>query len=136
MPYPSARSLVRILSLSTSALGHPNETIPILGCSELLSLFNDVFAWSGLFNEGLVLILLVVADIYRSESPLGFIFLFLSKICNQVNQITKTSRKDLHFCRLSDLILFIKIDQVISCVTEVKYAIFWTKKIKRGGNWK
>jgi hypothetical protein len=72
MPYPSARSLVRILSLSTSALGHPNETIPMFGCSELLSLFKDALAWSGLFTEGLVLILLVVADICRSKSPLGF----------------------------------------------------------------
>ena len=108
----------------------------MFGCSELLSIFKDALAWSGLFNEGLLLILLVVADIYRSESPLGFIFLFLSKICIQVNQITKTSRKDLPFCRLSDLILFIKIDQVIICVTEVKYAIFWIKNIERGFNWK
>jgi hypothetical protein len=44
----------------------------MFGCSELLSLFKDALAWSGLFNEGLVLILLVVADICRSKSPLGF----------------------------------------------------------------
>jgi len=44
----------------------------MFGFSELLSLFKDDLAWSGLFNEGLVLILLVVADIYRSKSPLGF----------------------------------------------------------------
>ena len=69
MPYPSARSLVRILSLSTSALGHPNETIPMFGCSELFSLFNDTFAWSGLFNEGLELILLVEADIGLAPYP-------------------------------------------------------------------
>ena len=79
MPYPSARSLVRIHSLSTSALGHPNETIPMFGCSELFSLFNDTFAWSGLLSEGLVIILFVVADIYRSKSPLVFVFVFFSK---------------------------------------------------------
>jgi hypothetical protein len=69
MPYPSARSLVRILSLSTSAFGHPKETIPMFGCFELLSLLKDTFAWSGLLNEGLLLILLVVADICLSKSP-------------------------------------------------------------------
>ena len=35
----------------------------------LLSLLKDTFAWSGLLNEGLLLILLVVADICLSKSP-------------------------------------------------------------------
>ena len=136
MPYPSARSLVRILSLSTSALGHPNETIPMFGCSELFSLFNDTFAWSGLLSEGLVIILFVVADIYRSKSLLVFCICIFQQEFFCVHRISKTSRKDLYFCRLSDLILFIKIDQLMICVTEVKYAIFWTKNIERGFNWK
>ena len=42
----------------------------------------------------------------------------------------------MYFCRLSDLILFIKIDQLMICITEVKYAIFWIKNIERGFNWK
>jgi hypothetical protein len=41
----------------------------MFGCFELLSLLKDTFAWSGLLNEGLLLILLVVADICLSKSP-------------------------------------------------------------------
>ena len=136
MPYPSARSLVRILSLSTSALGHPNETIPMFGCSELFSLFNDTFAWSGLLSEGLVIILFVVADIYLSKSPLALCICIFQQEFFYVHRISKTSRKDLYFCRLLALILFIKIDEVKICITGVKYAVFWIKNIKRGFNWK
>jgi hypothetical protein len=52
----------------------------MLGCSALLSPFKDALAWSGLFNEGLVLILPVVADIHRSKSPLAFVFFPLTRI--------------------------------------------------------
>jgi hypothetical protein len=93
MPYPSARSLVRILSLSTSALGHPNETIPMFGCSELFSLFKDALAWSGLFNEGLVLILPVVADIHRSKSPLAFVFFPSTRIIFELIEQQKLVEK-------------------------------------------
>ena len=108
----------------------------MFGFAELFSLFNDTFAWSGLLSEGLVIILFVVADIYRSKSPLVFCICILQQEFFYVHRISKTIRKDLYFCRLLALILFIKIDEVKICVTGVKYAVFWIKNIKRGFNWK
>ena len=87
-------------------------------------------------SEGLVIILFVVADIYRSKSPLAFCICIFSKNFFTFIEYQKTSRKDLYFCRLLALILFIKIDEVKICITGVKYAVFWIKNIKRGFNWK
>ena len=104
----------------------------MFGCSELFSLFNDTFAWSGLLIEGLVIILFVVADIYRSKSPLVFCICILQQEFFYVHRISKTSRKDLYFCRLLALILFIKIDEVKSASLGSNMRFSGLKILKEG----
>ena len=104
----------------------------MFGRSELFSLFNDTFAWSGLLSEGLVIILFVVADIYRSKSPLAFCICIFQQEFFYIHRISKTSRKDLYFCRLLALILFIKIDEVKSASLGSNMRFSGLKILKEG----